>query len=177
MKERLAALTRPSMAMLLDLAVSLITLIAVGMLIYVVVLVTAGPRAPLKYTRDIYCAERSQQLENGCGPAVYTPGDTLIYTASLTIERAGDIDLERGWRTNPAEGRPRLCNGTLAPVINEDPPPFSQGAVGNEVEGRIEVEVPDLPPGHYWLISSVINADGGEALTKVPVLILKKCDG
>lgn len=124
------------------------------------------PRAePFTYTQDTYLAERP----------IYAPGETLVYTASLTIERAGAIALERGWRTRPGETRARLCNGENVPVIVDMPPPFSPGAVGTEVEGVIKVVVPDLPPGDYWLISSISKRDGGESLTRVAVTVTKPC--
>jgi hypothetical protein len=123
------------------------------------------PAPPLEYTQDIYQSERT----------IYAPGETLTYTASLTIKRAGVVDLVRGWRTRPAEGRARLCNGENAPIIAETPPPFSPGSVGTEVEGRINVVIPQLPPGDYWLVSSVLKRDGGESLTRVPVTIHQAC--
>ena len=134
-------------------------------LIVMLVRLAQPPAQPLQYTQDVYLAERP----------VYAPGETLIYTASLTVKRAGALDLVRGWRTRPANGRARLCNGDNAPIIHDTPPPFSIDAVGNEVEGAIKVVVPDLPPGDYWLVSSVAKRDGGESLTKVPVTIRQAC--
>lgn len=147
---------------------SLVVALLIGILfVFGVMLVRLAqpPAPPLTYTRDTYQPER----------VVYAPGETLVYTASLTVDRAGALELTRGWRTRPAEGRARLCNGENAPVIHDGPPPFSPGAVGTEVEGRIRVVVPDLPPGDYWLISSVIKKDGGESLTRVPVRIERPC--
>jgi hypothetical protein len=126
---------------------------------------TSRPSPPLVYTKDTYDAER----------LVYVPGETLVYTASLTIAESGDVDVERGWRTRPGEARSLLCDGTPAPVLEDDPPPFSPGAVDNEVEGRITVRVPDLQPGDHWLISSVKGL--GEAVTRVPVRIERPCPG
>jgi DNA-directed RNA polymerase subunit K/omega len=125
LNERLSPIFKRAWPYLPDvLVILLIAMVAsAGYLFYT--LITAGPAAPLKYTRDIYCAERAQQLESGCGPAVYAPGETLVYTASLEIQRAGALELVRGWRTNPSEARPRLCNGENAPVIHDVPPPFS----------------------------------------------------
>jgi hypothetical protein len=139
------------------------------MFVLVVLLVRiARPAAqPLEYTQTEYDPERP----------IYAPGETLVYTASLTIKRAGAIDLVRGWRIRPSDGRARLCNGDNAPVILDTPAPFSPGAVGNEVEGRVSVVVPDLPPGDYWLVSSVVKKDGGESLTRVGLSVVRPCGG
>lgn len=149
--------------------------ISIAVATFIVVIVVAlilvqreGAGPPLSYTEPEYAAERM----------VYAPGETLVYTASLTIARAGDIEeVERGFRTRPAAGRARLCDGAYAPLIETDPPPFPAEAVGTEVESRIEVPIPNLPPGDYWVISSAKKGDGGEALTEVAFSVLVSCDG
>ena len=144
---------------------------AVGVALFAVyAIVIRGPQAPLKYTQKEYQAER----------AVYAPGETLVYTATLTVKRVGALTLTRGYRisapgTKADFGRARLCNGTNAPVISEMVPPFPEGSLGVNVEGKVSVPVYDMPPGSYWLVSSVGKADSGESLTQVALTITKPC--
>lgn len=129
------------------------------------------PTPPLVYTDYTYAAER----------AVYAPGDTLVYTATLAVAREGRFDVRRGWRNRlpgPApkpEPLARLCDGTEAPTIDVARPAYTRDAVGATTEGQIAWPVPLLPPGDYWLISSAIKLDGGEAITRVPVTITRPC--
>jgi hypothetical protein len=150
-----------------DVLIGTVAIVAIGLLVYVLIRLTGGPAQPLQYTQSVYAAERP----------IYAPGDTMSYTATLTIERSGGVRLIRGWRTMPGAARARLCNGENAPVIEDVPPPFPASAVGHNVEGRVSVVVPDLPPGDYRLVSTVYKFDGGESLTEVPVRIIKLCDG
>jgi hypothetical protein len=150
---------------------------ALGFLVMLVIVVmaivrlTRPPVAPLSYTEDAYQAERF----------VYAPGETLVYTAALKVARAGRFDILRGFRTYPAAQRARLCDGSFAKNIVAPPedqsPPFPPDAVGNNVEGRIDVPVPELRPGEYWLTSSAQKADGGEALTTVRFRVDRPCPG
>ncbi len=132
-------------------------------------LVLRPPTPPFTYTQAEYQAERP----------VYAPGETLSYTASLTIDRAGAIEIIRGFRARPSSGRARLCNGQNATTFGknpgDEPPPFPPEAIGTEVEGRVNISIPELPPGDYWLISSASKKDGGESLTKVAFSITQKC--
>jgi hypothetical protein len=154
---------RTTLTILIYGAIIVTILVALGAFVY---RLTRGPGAPLTYTQAVYTPEQP----------VYAPGETMTYTATLEIERAGGIGLIRGWRTLPDAGRARLCNGENAPVIEETPPPFPASAVGQNVEGRISVTVPDLPPGDYALVSTVFKFDGGESMTEVHFRIIKPCD-
>jgi hypothetical protein len=149
--------------------------VAVGALLLVVGIAiaratTPPPAPPLAYTQNEYQPERS----------IYAPGETLVYTASLTVKQDGWPNVVRGFRVNPGETRARLCDGTFAKNIvvepEYQPAPFPPAAVGNEVEGRIEVPIPDLRPGDYWLTSSVFKASGGgEAVTTVRFSVARAC--
>lgn len=60
-----------------------------GLVIVILLIVRGGPKPPFTYTAWKYTPER----------AVYAPGDTLVYTASLRVDVEGDIDeIERGLR-------------------------------------------------------------------------------
>jgi hypothetical protein len=112
---------------------------------------------------------------------VYNHGETLVYTALLTVKQSGGLRVERGFRT-VGYARAQLCNGQTAPNIvpepKDQPAPFPPAAVGNDVEGQIRVEIPDLPPGIYWLTSSVYKiATGGEAVTTVRFRVTRPCPG
>ena len=144
-----------------------VAVVMVVVLAVILVRLAQPPAPPLSYTQGEYTAERP----------IYAPGDTLVYTASLTIERAGAVQVVRGWRARQSAARVRLCDGTNAPVVQDTPPPFPPDAVGTEVEGRIEVPVPELPPGDYWLVSTVKKDDGGEAISKVGVIVERPCPG
>lgn len=133
------------------------------------------PQPPFTYTQREYQSERT----NGDAIGVYAPGETLIYTASLRVDRDGYPEIIRGFRTYPREQRAILCNGKNArnihPPPEEQPAPFSFGAIGNDIEGQIQIPIPNLPPGEYLVNSSVSKKDGGETVTRVRFVITRPC--
>lgn len=143
-------------------------LVAVAMaaiLVIVLIRLARPPAPPLAYTQFEYPPERS----------VYAPGETLVYTPSLRVLRPGALTIRRGWRIRPSGQIATLCDGTTPPIVVSEPPPFPPGAVGMGINRRVSVEVPVLPPGDYWLVSSALKADGGEALTQVAITITRAC--
>lgn len=142
-----------------------VAMVMIAVLVIVIARIANPAAPPLRYTQDVYQPER----------AVYAPGETMVYTATLTVERAGAIHIVRGWRTLPGHARARLCDGSNAPVLQDTPPPFPPEAVDSEVEGRIVVTVPNLPPGRYVLVTSATKDDGGETVTQAPMEVRAPC--
>lgn len=153
---------RSAIAWLLYGAVIVAVLVVFGVFIFQL---SRGPAQPFEYTRDEYQAEHF----------IYAPGETLVYTPTLTVKRSGVFDTRRGWRTRPAAQRARDCAGNPIPPIVDNPPPFPPDAIDTDVETRVAVPVPNLPPGDYWLVSSVTKPDGGESITKVAFRVLTPC--
>lgn len=151
---------------------AIVATMAVGVLIYAYTVTRTPPDPPLKYTKKEYTPERGFL-------AVYNPGETLVYTAALTVKQDGALEVVRGFR-DEKYGRSLLCDGTIAKNIvlkpEDQPAPFPPEAVGNDVEGQIRIVVPDLRPGLHWATSSVYKvATGGEAVTTVRFRVTRPC--
>jgi hypothetical protein len=71
----------------------------------------------------------------------------------------------------------RLCDGSPALTIDDKRPAYTQGAVGSNTEGQIEVPVPELQPTDYWITNSAVNGTGGESVTRVPFTVTRPCPG
>jgi hypothetical protein len=125
----------------------------------------AGPGAPLQYTERSYTPEHS----------VLAPGDTLVYTPTLVIRRAGRIEVLRSFWSVDTSKDAALCSGDPAPIIEivRNRPASIIGNVRGGV--AVTVPVPNLPPGRYLLLTSVSGPGGGQDAYEVPFVITKNC--
>jgi hypothetical protein len=121
--------------------------------------------APLHYTQVEYTPERS----------IYAPGETMVYTPALEVKRAGRVDVLRSFWSRSADESATLCNGESAPTITVTRN-LPTGTVGNVRGGRaVRVEIPDLPPGDYLLLSSASGPVGGQSVYEVRFSVRQAC--
>ena len=149
-------------------AAACVAALCVGVALFAVyTLVLRTPVAPLTYVSPSYIADRQ----------VYAPGDTLVYTPALTVERAGITQVTRSFWDVDKGSFALLCDGTPAPTLRNDPRVFPARAHGKAVANRVPIKIPNLPPGRYLVSSSAVKptGDGGEALSEVEFLIARPC--
>lgn len=148
----------------LVLAVSalLLAILAALILIYQRV----NPAAPLEYTQHEYTPARAD----------LAPGDTLICSPTLTIRAAGRIDILRSYWNVDTGADAVLCSGVPAPIIqlSRNRP---RGILNNFRGGAsVSLPVPNLPPGHYLLLSSASGPGRGQSDYQVAFRVTKPCD-
>jgi hypothetical protein len=134
-------------------------------LVVLIATVARTPPQSITYSQAAYQSER----------AVYRAGETLVVTATLTVHQPGIADARRGWRTYPDGVRATLCDGTNAPNIVNEPPPFIAANVNTDIVIVLRIPVPALPPGQYQLVSASYNRQGGEAIFVVPFGVEGAC--
>ncbi len=123
------------------------------------------PEPPLHYTQAEYKPERT----------IYAPGEPLVYSPTLIVARAGRIDVLRSFWSRTKDANATLCSGQSAPVIQISRN-FPPSTVGNVRGGsRVQLLVPLLPPGDYWLISSASGPNGGQSVYSVPFKVTQAC--
>lgn len=123
------------------------------------------PEPPIHYTQDEYLPAR----------AIYAPGQTMIYSPTLIIRTPGRVDVFRSFWNRDKDANAALCSGQPAPTISVSRN-FPATTLGNVRGGsRVQVLIPPLPPGRYWLLSSAVGPDGGQSMYQVPFVIAKQC--
>lgn len=124
------------------------------------------PEPPLHYTQAEYTPERP----------VLAPGGTLVYTPTLTVNRSGRIEIVRSFWDVGRNQAATLCDGSAAPSVSiaRALPLSLHGALRQQ---PVRIELPNLRPGVYLLVSSATKPDGGEAGSQVRFRVTKRCDG
>lgn len=147
-------------------AAALIMLVFAGVVFYQrIVAPPAPPEPPIHYTQGEYLPERS----------VYAPGESFVYSPTLVIKTAGRIDVFRSFWDRTHDRNATLCSGGSAPTISIARN-FPISTVGNVRGGsRVQLIVPPLPPGDYYLISSASGPNGGQSVYVVPFSIRREC--
>ena len=152
----------------ITVAAGIVAALCVGVALFAAYsLVLRKPQPPLTYTTPAYLPERQ----------VYMPGETLVYTPSLTVERGGLTQATRSFWDVDQWNFARLCDGSDAGTIESPKRVFPARAHGRAIANRVPVKVPNLPPGRYLISSSAHKetANGGEALSEVEFLIATPC--
>lgn len=124
-----------------------------------------NPAAPLEYTQHEYAAARTE----------LAPGETLVYSPTLTIRAAGRIDILRSFWNADKGSDAVLCSGQPAPIIqiSRNRP---RGVLNNFRGGAVvSIPVPNLPPGHYLLLSSASGPGRGQSDYQVAFRVTKPC--
>lgn len=131
-----------------------------GMLIFVVVQIQAGPPAPLRYDQAIYLPERADLC----------PGENLVYTNTITIDRAGVVYSGATWFHNQGA----------------DAYPVKAIKLG-DMDGRAFVQVPvtftrrrsnvvpKLPPGPSEMRFVATDFRSVDAVHTVPFVVRADC--
>lgn len=159
---------KTSLPIILYVALGMSVLVMVSVLVLVVYTNThreAPPLPPIHYTQEDYYPDR----------AVYAPGDTLMYTPTLTINVGGRVDFLRTYWDDTRSQSARLCDGAFAPqdAFSRNLP---RGIIGNARGGMaVPYTVPKLPPGHYRILNSATKPSGGESDYEVPFEIIETC--
>lgn len=140
--------------------------VAIALLAAGIILRLTPPEPPLTYTQAEYTPERP----------VIEPGETLTYTPTLVINRAGRIDIVRSYWDVGRNQTGMLCDGSAAPSVSiaRALPLSLHGALRQQ---PVRIELPNLRPGVYLLVSSATKPDGGEAGSQVRFRVTKRCDG
>lgn len=121
---------------------------------------------PIEYSADYYTPER----------VALAPGDTLIYTPTLTIAHGGYLKVVRGYWNIDQNQAATDCEGKIVPpiVMERSVPPLVAGVVRGNI---VKLVIPALPPGHYWLSSTAMGPTGGTASYLVGFSVVKPCNG
>lgn len=144
-------------------------IVAVMMMLLLGVAIVRGlmpPEPPLAYMQAEYEPERR----------VLAPGQTLIYTPTLTVNHAGRVELIRSFWDVGRNQSAMLCDDTLAPSVEivRALPPLLHGVLRQQ---PVRLPIPNLKPGTYLLVTSATNPEGGEAVTQVPFRVTQRCNG
>lgn len=124
-----------------------------------------NPSAPLEYTAHDYAPARAD----------LAPGDTLIYSPTLTVRAPGRIDILRSYWNVDTGTDAVLCSGQPAPII-EISRNRPRGVLNNFRGGAsVRLPVPNLPPGRYLLLSSASGPGRGQSEYQVRFSIRQKC--
>lgn len=142
-----------------------IAVVGVAVLVYALILVTSPPEPPIHYTQAEYAPAR----------AVYAPGESMVYSPTLIIKAAGRVDVFRSFWDRDRDQNAALCSGGAAPTIAISRN-FPMSVIGNVRGGsRVQLLIPNLPPGRYWLLSSASGPGGGQSVYRVPFDVTQKC--
>lgn len=116
---------------------------------------------PLQYSQRYYDPARP----------VYAPGETLSFTPTLQYRDWGAYTVRRTFNSRVTGTTAKLCDGTNAPP-HDIPFTLAFEVVGVYREPNTGEKVPNLPPGDYWLIGSVV---GRRAQYQVAFKIVQPC--
>ena len=151
-----------------SIAAGILSVIGIAILFVlgrVLVQIAQPPEPPLHYTQAEYKAEK----------AVYAPGESMVYSPTLIVARAGRIDVLRSFWSRTKDANATLCSGVSAPTISVSRN-FPASVVGNVRGGaRVQLLIPPLPPGDYWLLSTATGANGGQGVYQVPFRVERAC--
>lgn len=114
-------------------------------------------RPAFHYSSDLYSPSS----------AILCPGDTLRYTITVTVERPLVAEVLRTWWSR--DHNEQVGVAIIAPLI------WAEAGTFNE---RIELIVPELPPGHYELRGSRFEREHRTtpSIYRVPFEIGNSCD-
>ncbi len=142
-----------------------VAIVMVAVVAFALFRLARPPEPPIHYTQEEYTPNK----------AVYEPGQSMVYSPTLVIRVPGRVNVLRSFWDRTNDRNAVLCSGQSAPVlqVSRNFPPTTIGNVRSS--GRVQLLIPDLPPGEYWLLSSASGPDGGQSQYAVPFSIRKEC--
>ena len=122
------------------------------------------PAPPLRYDAPEYVPESGN----------VAPFGSLVYTPTLQVAQTGRVSILRSYWNIDTNNSAQLCDGSDAPII-QSTRNLPQTLAGQARANPIRVPLPNLPPGHYWLITSATTPTGGQATYTVSFTITQAC--